>query len=116
MTKILSISEPSPSNHQSTGESGGKRRSRKSQPQRVVVEAEDTVIDLDADDDSNDVVATDLQLVQTINGDHLNPQLLNKQSGEYQLHKMTDRLKLGPTIFQTVLFKKIYQGGSHLGL
>ena len=50
----------------------------------MVVEAEDAVIDLDADDDdnNNDGGGNDLQLVQNINGGHLKPELENKDSGK----------------------------------
>ena len=50
----------------------------------MVVEAEDTVIDLDADDNDNNEEEdeTDLQLVQSINGDHLKPELINIDNGE----------------------------------
>ena len=69
----LSISVNSPLNPNSSSESGSKRRSRKSQPQRVIVEPEPPVIDLDAEEMEED---NDLQLVKSINGDALKPQLI----------------------------------------
>ena len=51
----------------------------------MVVEAEDAVIDLDADDNddnNDDADGNDLQLVQNINGDNLKPELEHKDSGK----------------------------------
>ena len=76
---LLVVLVPSPLNASSSLESSNKRRSRKSQPQRVVSEAETPVIDLDVEEMEVD---GDLQLVNNING----PQMVNVNGSKFVAH------------------------------
>ena len=77
---LLVVLVPSPLNANSSLESSNKRRSRKSQPQRVVSEAETPVIDLDVEEMEVD---GDLQLVNNING----PQMVNVNGSKFVAHR-----------------------------